>query len=317
MTAAGGVVTVPAGDSSIAILSESSQRLIARLPLPDVVAVTPAIHRGMLFAATGKHILAFDLARHLSQMSRAEISPAWTIECGTVIQPLLTDSERIYLSSRDGHRTMIDALWQKSGARAWFSPVIIDALQTSPPLLVKNLLIVIALSGDVSVIDSESGQELGKFSLGRRLSNHIQPYVAGTRAILVDADNNVCEIALSEKGFTAHLIYTHPARILTVAASEEFITIGHLSGLTLLNSRGNALWSSDLMESISVAPLIASNSIFALDDSGTGLLFDPIRSTPSTRVRLIGGEILAPPILTRASIAAANLAGEVAIAAWR
>lgn len=318
MVAADGVLVVPLGDSSISLVSESSRREITRLDLPEPVASTAAIRSGRLFAASGKNIFAFDLARHLDLASRAEIGPAWIFESerGPVIQPLLADAERVYLSARDGHRTMIEAVSQKSGARMWAAPVVLETLQAAPPLLVKNLLVIIAHSGDGLVVESESGRVLGKFSLGRRLS-HVTPYVTGARALIVDADNNVYEIALSEKGLTVNLIYTHAARILTIAASEEFIAIGHLSGLTLLNSRGNAMWSNDMLESISVAPIIAANTILALDDAGTGLLFEAIRSNPSSRVKLLGGEILTPPVMTHSSLAAVNAAGELAIAEWR
>ncbi|HEY7546393.1 MAG TPA: PQQ-binding-like beta-propeller repeat protein [Blastocatellia bacterium] len=316
MVATDGILIVPLGDGSVSLVSESNLREITRLALAEPVAVSATIRNGMLFVASGKKLLAFDLARHLNLSSRNEIAPAWIFEGNQITQPLLADAERIYLSSRDGHRTVIEAVSQKSGASMWAAPVMMETAQTAPPLLVKNILIIIALSGEAQAVESESGRVLGKFSLSRRLS-HVSPYVAGSRALVVDENNSLYEIALSERGLKVNLIYTHPARILSLAASEELIAIGHLSGLTLLNSRGSTVWSNDLMDSISVAPIIASSTIFALDDAGMGLLFEAIRSNPSLRVKMLGGEVLTPPVMTHSSLAAVNAAGELSIAAWR
>jgi hypothetical protein len=318
LIAADGVIVASLNNGSIALLDEARQGEIGRLQVPEPIAVTPAIDRGFLYVAAGKHIFAFDLPRYLDQQSKLDFRPAWSFaaEGSSIFQPLLIDKRAAYLVSQDGGRAILDAISSDGSGRAWTEPVRLDTYRVTPPVLVRDQLLIATAEGEVSVIDPIEGRVLDRFSIGRRVDLQVTPFVTGNQLLLVDTDNNVLELQVTGGRPLTSVLYGHRARITSLAASNDYIAIGHMAGLTLLTSRGRPKWSNDSMEPILVAPIIAGDSVFAIDSSGTGLLFDALRSNPKARVRLLSGEINTPPILTRSKIMAANGSGEVVAIAW-
>lgn len=316
--AADGLIAVPLDDGCVSIVSELHCRRVGRVSVGAPIAVTPALKNGFLFVGAGRKAFSFDLAAFMYQPSRLHLIPVWTFECAgsEIAQPLLADARSIYLLSRDGSEAILEAVAQLDGERVWAQPLRFSTSQTAPPLLIGERLMVITLAGEVSVIEPETGQVVESFPLGRRVAPQVPPFVIGNRALVADREGNLIQLLLSESGPLVTTIYNHGSRIASLSASEEFIAIGHMAGLTLLNSRGHLLWASDGTEAISVAPIIAGKSVFALDDSGTGLLFDSLRATPAGRVKLLSGEITLPPLMTRSRIAAVNGSGEVVAIGW-
>jgi outer membrane protein assembly factor BamB len=316
--AADGLIAVPLDDGSVSIVSELHCIQAGRVRVGAPVAVTPALRNGFLFVGAGRKASCFDLAAFMDHPSRMDLKPVWTFECAgsEIIQPVLADDGSVYLMSRDGSEAILEATGQTDGERAWAQPLRFSTSQTAPPLFVRGRLVVITLAGEVSVIEPETGQVVESFPLGRRVAPQVPPCVVGSRALVADSEGNLIQLLLTESGPLITTIYNHGSRIASLAASEEFIAIGHMSGLTLLNSRGHLLWSSDGTEAVSVAPIIAGKSVFAVDDSGTGLLFNSLRATPAGRVKLLSGEISLPPLMTRSRIAAVNGSGDVVTIAW-
>lgn len=315
MIAADGLVVVALADCSIAILSEARRREIGRVRLHGLATVAPALNRGMLFAAAGNTIVAFDLARNIGADSMPALKPAWscTLEPGSSINSLLFDDDSIYPVVQNSHQTMIESVSMSTRARMWPAPVTIDS-RSATPLLTRDSINLLTLSGELWVVQ-KTGRVVGKVSLERRLSPQIRPQVVGGSIFFIDTDHALNEVCLEARSTST--LYSHGSRALSFSASEELIAIGHLAGLTLLNSRGQRIWSNDNLESISMAPVIAGSAIFAVDDLGWGMVFDCVRATPSARVRLLSGDINVSPVLTRTSLVAANSEGEVAIAALR
>jgi hypothetical protein len=317
--AAEGLIVVPLDDGSLSIVGEHHGKEAGRVRAGGSITVTPALKNGYLFVGAGPTVLSFDLARFMDRASKFDLRPAWTFECAgsEVIQPLLACEKAIYLLSRDGNESVLEAVAEEDGKPIWSQPLRFSTSRTAPVLLIKDRLVVITLGGEVSLIESRTGQLCESRPLGRAVAPQVPPFVVGNHALIADREGNLFQLNLSESGPLVTPIYSHGSRIASLAANEESIAIGHPAGLTLLNSRGHLLWSSDGTESISVTPIVAGKSIFALDDTGTGLLFDVLRATPRGREKLLSGQITVPPLMTRSRIAAVNEDGEVVTIPWR
>jgi hypothetical protein len=318
LVAADGIIVASLSDGSIALVGEFYGREIGRLQVPEFIAVTPAIHRGFLYIAAGKNVFAFDLPRYLDQQSRLGFKPTWSFAAAgsNIIRPLLVDAGAIYLVSQDGGQAVLEAISPRDGRRVWPDRICFDSCLLAPPVVVEDFLLVIRHTGEVSLIDPGNGRVLDTYSIGRSLDQQVTPYVVGKRVLLVDTGNNVVELEMTAGGPIINVLYSHRARITCLSASGDYIAIGHMAGLTLLSSGGHLKWSNDSIEPILVAPLIAGESVFAVDSSGTGLLFDALRSNPKTRVKLLSGEVNTPPILTRSKIVAASGGGDLTTVAW-
>ena len=316
--AADGVLALPLDDGSVSIVSELQCRQVGRVPVGAPVDVAPALKDGFLFVGAGRKAVCFDLAAFMDRPSRVDLKPVWTFECSgsEIVQPLLVDAGSIYLLSRDGSEAILEAVELVDGKQVWAQPLRFNTSQTAAPLAIRDRLVLITLAGEVSVIDPETGQIVESFPLDRRPAPQVPPFVTGNRALIADREGNLVQLLLIDSGPLVTTIYSHGSRIASLSANQEFIAIGDMAGLTLLNSRGHLLWASDGAEAISVAPIVAGKSVFALDDSGAGLLFNSLRATPAGRVKLLSGEISLPPVMTRSRIAAANAGGEVVTIEW-
>lgn len=318
LIAADGIIIAPLGDGSIALISEFLGKEIGRLRVSEPIRVTPVISRGFLSMGAGRNILTFDLPQYLDQKFKLDFKPAWsfTTAGSAIIKPLLADEKAIYVVSGDGSRTTLEAVSSDDGVAVWAEPVSFGSYRVTPPLLVKDYLVVMTSEGEANLIDRVEGVVLDNFSLGRRVDLQVAPCVTGNRLLFADTNNNIVEVQVTAGGLLTSVLHRHRARVTCLAASNDYIAIGHMAGLTLLNSRGHSKWSNDSIEPILVAPIVAGDSVFAVDSSGTGLLFDALRSNPKARVKLLSGEINASPILTKSKIVAANQGGDIVAILW-
>jgi PQQ-like domain len=316
--AADGLIIVPLATGAVALVSDTVGQMMGQIQVGETIAVAPALHCGFLYVASGKRVLAFDLARFLDQQLRLEPRPAWSVELAgqDVVQPLLSDDAAIYAMTRADGQMMLDALSTADGRRLWPQPARFAASHCLPPAMVSGRLLVITDAGLAYVISPADGHTYTSLNLGRQVARQVGPYVVGNRALIVDALNNVLEVVITDAGPLVNPLYNHRARVASLAASDDFIAIGHMAGVALLDARGHQLWSNNQMESVSVAPILAGHSLFVLDDAGNGLLFDVLNANPASRVRLFAGEVNTPPLLTHARVVALNAAGDLVMLKW-
>lgn len=313
-----GLVFIVQSSGSILLLSEYTGNQIGHLPILNQIAVTPAFHAGTLFVAAGNRLSAFELADFLDQPVLQPPGPVWAFECvgEAITKPLLIDERAVYLLSRIGQQAVLESVLQRGGERLWPTPFRLDTHQVISPVLVRDQIVLITLAGQVSVLGAAGGELQQNFSLNRRIDPQVSPFVLDNRIFLADPSGYVFELVLDKSGPLINLLYDHRARISSIAASPHFIALGHMAGLTLLSARGNLLWSSDTLESVSSTPIVAGESVFALDDTGNGLLFDTLKSNPVARVKLLAGEVGLSPLLTQSHIVVLGGDGKVAVIDW-
>jgi hypothetical protein len=313
--ASDGLVAISLLNGTVVLLSELDGRELGRLTVPYEIEVTPALKNGFLYVGAGKELLAFDLARFLDYGSGQEQEPFWIFESesGVIAQPVLADGNSIYLVVQTRNGSVLEAVSQHTGGRVWPEPIPLKTSETLPPVLIEGQLLSVTGGGAVSLIDVVAGRVIRTLSLGSAVDAQVAPFVIGDRMLVSDVNGNLAAIVVRPSGVLVNSIYSNRARISTVSGSKDYVAVGHLAGLTLLNSRGGVVWSYDTIESVAVTPVIAGSSIFAIDDSGTGLLFDVLRSNPTAREKLLSGEITIPPLVTRSRIVVANASGDMAI----
>jgi len=318
--AVSGLLIVSLADGSIDLLSEHTGRRLGRLGVPEEIVVTPAMHAGRLFVAAGRKVYCHDLARYLDQSSDTNGKPVWScgLGGGSAAHPALVDERTVYLASQDGETTTLHALSQEDGSAIWDDAPRFECGPTAPPLLVNDQIVVISLSGEAFLVNLASGTIEQTFPMRREVEPQVAPFVADNRIILADKRHCVFEIVLnSSDGPSINELHAMRARVTSLAAADDFIVAGHLSGLTLLDRRGHQRWSADDIDPVSVTPIVAGDTVFALDDAGNGLLFNALKSNPVGKVRLFGGEVGPPPLITRTSIAAVSAAGDVVAIEWQ
>ncbi len=317
--AADGIIMAPLSDGAITLISEFSGKVIGQIPVHEKISVTPALNEGFLFVAVGNSVHSFDLAYFLRHATQSLPKPAWTYQtAGSVItDPLLIDNKSIYVTSKNDSNLILEAVSQATGVRAWPQYLLLGETNIIPPVMVGNYIIVVNQAGGAIVIDSQDGTTVQTFLLQRDPDLHVAPFVTGNRVLVADTNGGLHEIALTETGAVGTLIYSHQARIVSLTANEEHIVLGHTAGLTLLTSRGEHVWSNDSIDSISVQPILAGSSIFALDDSGMGLLFDVMRANPAVRVKMLSGDVITPPLMTKSRIAVTSASGDLVAIGWK
>jgi hypothetical protein len=319
LVAASGIIVVSLQEGSIVLLSEFQRQELGRIAVSGAIDFTPVLQDGLLYVAAGRSVLAFDLAKFLDQPSRSNAIPEWSfeIEGGAITQPLLASKTLLYLTTRDSAHTILDAVMLEDGKKIWAQPLRFNTSQTAPPVLINKHILLFTLAGEAHLIDAIEGRLIESLSLRQTVDLQVQPFVTQDRVLFADTDGNIWEIVLREGAPLLNLLYSNQARITALSASKDFITFGHIAGLTLLNSRGHLVWSSDSLDAISFAPLIAGKSVFALDDRGNALLFDELKANPLHKVKLLAGEINTPPLITRAKIIVVNAIGELVAINWR
>lgn len=316
--AADGLILIAQSDRRVSLLSEHTGEMIGHIPFTDQVVVTPALRAGTFFAAAGRRVYAFDLTEFIDQPSFQHVAPMWARDCegDTVSQPLLIDEHAVYVVSRMGPEARLEAISQYDGQTLWAAPLKIDTQLTSAPVLLDGQLLIVKFSGDVVVVDCGTGQETQAFSLNRSVDPQVSPFVSGKRVILADPHGLVFELLLDQAGPLINGLYSNGSRVSAISASEQFIVLCHMAGVTLLSARGNFLWSSDTMESVSASAIIAGESVVAIDDSGNGLLFNTLKSNPTSRVKLLTDEVGPTPIMTTSNIIVVSSGGSVVAVNW-
>jgi hypothetical protein len=317
--AAGGLLVISLADGRIELLSEFTGARIASLFTSESITVTPAIRGGRLFVAAGQSVLCFDLARHLDQTPEKRYEPLWSSRpgCGQITQPLLVDAAAVYIVSQSGNTARLDALSPIDGKQVWNESPRFESGLATPPFLVNSHVVVISPANEMYLVQRESGLVKQSFSLGREIEFQAAPFVERNRIILVDKRHTILEVVPDDEG--GPLINNlHPmrVRVTALAAAGDLIAAGHLSGLTLLDGHGRQRWSCDDMNPVTVAPVIAGETVFALDDAGNGLLFNSLKSNPVEKVRLFAGGSGPSPAITPTRIVAASCGGELVAVEW-
>jgi len=316
--AADGLLVIALSNGGVALLSEHTGERIGDLSVSAPIAVTPALQSGTLFAASGNRLYAFDLAEFLDQPSLQQLAPVWSFACAenAVTQPLLVDEKAVYLLTSRNQHAVLYAVAQNNGVPLWPEPLLLETDQMAPPLLVEGQIVLISGSGQVSVVETGTGEITGSFSLNRRVDLQVKPFVVDNRVFFSDPGGYVCELVMAPGGPLINPLYDQRLRISSIAASSQFIALGHLSGLTLLSSRGHLLWTSNTNESVSTTPIISGDSVFALDDSGSALLFDVLKANPVRRMKLLPGEVGMSPLMTQSRIVVVAADGKVVALDW-
>jgi hypothetical protein len=314
-----GLLVLCLQEGFIVLVSEFQHQELGRIQVSGAINFTPVLQDGLLCVAVGSSVFAFDLARFLDQPSKSNVLPEWSFEMqsGAIIQPLLASKTLLYLTIKDGAQTRIEAIRLEDGQKAWAHPLRFDTTHTAPPVLLGRHIVLLTLAGEAHLMDAFEGRLLNSLPLNRTVDLQVQPFVTENRMLFADTDGNILEIVLDEGAPLLNLLYSNQARITALSANKDFISFGHISGLTLLNSRGHRIWSYDNLDSISFAPLIAGKSIFAFDDRGNALLFDELKATPLDKVKMLSSDINIPPLLTRAKIIAVNVYGDLVAVNWR
>jgi len=317
--ASDGLIVICQIDGGVVVISEHTGQRLLDFSVGSQIAVTPALQNGMLFVATANELHAFDLAAYLDQPSLGHITPAWTFSCGAEIisQPLLADETSVYVLARNSLQTVLYSVSQEDGTETWPSPLVLNPEQIGWPLLVKDQLVLVSPPSSVTVVAAVTGDITQTFSLNRQVDPQVAPFVVNNRVFLADPTGHIFEIVLDRSGPLINPLHDAGSRISTIAASNEYLALSHLAGVTLLSSRGALVWTSQTMESVSTVPIIAGESLFVLDDGGNGLLFDMLKANPVQRMRMLPGEIGMSPLRTQSHIVLVGADGKVIACRWQ
>ena len=317
--AADGLIVIGQSDGSVALVSEYTGSRLGTLSIGSPILVTPALESGVLFVASGTELRSFDIASFLDQRALQELAPIWTTRCEgeAITQPLVVDGEAIYCVTRSGQRAILYAIAQSNGSELWRTEFTLEKRQMGPPLLVHDQVVLINTAGEVNLVHPSTGEIKKSFSLNRPLDPQVQPFVVDKRVYLSDPKGYIFELVLGGSGPLINPLYDCNSRVSSVAASSQFIAVGHMAGITLLSARGHEIWSTDISESVSTTPIIAGESVFALDDSGNGLLFSVLRANPERRMKLLPGEVGMTPLITHSRIVVVGADGKVVAFPWQ
>lgn len=316
--ASDGLIVICQTDGVVVVVSEHTAYRLLEFSVGSQISVTPALQNGMLFVATASDLYAFDLATALDQPSLKQARPVWKFSCGAEIisQPLLVDRNCIYVLTRNSLQTVLYAISQEDGTEEWSTPNVFGLAQHGYLVMVQGELVLVS-QGVVNVIDAITGEITQTFTLNRHVDPEVAPFVVRNRVLLSDPLGCVFEIVLDPSGPLINPLHDVGSRISTISASNEYVALTHLAGVTLLSSRGAHLWTSQTIESVSTVPIIAAESLFVLDDGGNGLLFDMLKANPVQRVRLLPGEVGMSPLMTRSHIVVVGADGKVVAVEWR
>src|SRR5207253_948229 len=231
---------------AVVLLSELNCQQLGRLNVSGEIVVSPATKSGALFVASGRSVRAFDLIGFMDQPALEGAKPVWSFTCDgeAITQPLLVDENAIYILSSSAGLASLDAVSQTEGTRIWNEPRRFETNQLFPPMLVNDQLMVVTFAGDVSVLDPMTGEVRHSFKLKRRADSQVLPFVVNQRAVFADLEGFIFEIVIDRSGPLVNDLHDNRARISSLAASDQYIALGHLAGLTLLSAHGNLLWSS-------------------------------------------------------------------------
>lgn len=314
-----GVIVICNTNGGVVVISEYTGERLLDFSVGSQIAVTPALRNGMLFVATANEFHAFDLAAFLDQPSRGHITPAWSFSCGaeTITKPLLADDTAVYVLTQNSFQTVLYAVSQEDGTEIWPAPLVLHPEQAGCPLLVQDQVVLISPPSSVTVVAAATGDVTQTFLLNRQVDQQVTPFVTGKRIFLSEPTGHIFEIVFDRSGPLINPLHDAGSRISTIVASNEYLVLSHLAGVTLLSSRGALLWTGEIMESVSTVPIISGESFFVLDDGGNGLLFDMLKTNPIQRMRLLPGEIGLSPLRTQSHIVVVGAEGKVVALKWQ
>jgi hypothetical protein len=308
-------------NGTVVFLNELDGQQLSRVYVGEEIQTSPALHGGTLFVPAKSKVYAFDLLDALDPATGQEVRPLWECEVDgeEVIQPLLVNERAVYFSARRGQHVSIEAVLPSSGLPAWPQPLLVRTQQTLPMVLLKEHLVLITEEGEVNVIELATAKPWPPFYVDRaikRLAAQVSPFVSDHRILVADEDGRIFEITIDQRGPKSFPLFDLKASITSLTANSDYIILGQMDGVTLLNSRGQKRWAYNSDDAgVYVPPILAGATFFALDERGFGLLFHN-DSNPRARLKLFGGSVVAPPLLTRSQIIAVSYEGQVAAIDW-
>lgn len=311
-----GLLLIPQDDGTLLLLHESDGSHAGRVRVPQPVRVTPALDAGTLWLAGTNTVYALDLAEFLHQPTGTAPHFRWQWPgVGEITQPLLLTPAGLFVCLTDGADTKVYGLGRESGQLLWDVRVT-EPLITAPLELADELLLL--GEREARIVNAQTGAVVHHFLLPVRVKTDVLPWATAGRVLYADTQGRLMEILLTAGTWELNPVHAHRAGITSLAASEKYIALGHLAGLTLLDSQGGLLWSNDDLDTITVPPLISGESVFVLDAAGQGLLFNTLQSTPTQRGKfLAGGWFFWPPLLLRHNLITVSEGGAIAIADWQ
>jgi outer membrane protein assembly factor BamB len=323
LVAVDGLIVASLHEGNVRLLSEEGEVLLSLSVggADERIQVTPALVDGCLYIISGEHLLAYDIAPLLDGHGRITVRTEWeTRIAGAVIRsPLVVSGGLIFVVGLDPTQALVKAFACSDGQPAWESMLDVSADSQVHLMVVDNLLVLMTSFGVVRVIQTEKWQLKYETKFEHGLNRNVDPYVFGKDIVFVDEGQNICKFTPGSNQPQPKKLYPIGHSTTTsLATSDEYIAIGHDAGLTLLTASGKVLWSNDTLESISVTPIIAGESIFAVGDEGHGYLFRKSNGNPIGRVSLGGsvGKVQIPPVMTRTRIVIMSANGNFVSCRW-
>lgn len=318
--ASGETVLVPAHGGGVIALAVTDGKPAGRIDTPGPIEVTPAINSGFLFVAAGSKLVAFDL---LGAPSLADdLKPCWTADTGdgNVMQPLVAGHRAVYFVTGGRGRGALHAVSQaRDGQRLWTQPLAFDS-ELLPPVMLGEHLVVISGRGELRVLDPADGRVVASGQAGGgRVDTTVLPFAVGDHVLFADTSGNVYKLTV--EGAVVSCVYLYGlgnnARVSCIAASRDYIVLGHSAGVTLLDAYGNRRWQDTSSEAVTVPPILTGDTLFAVDDLGNAVLYDAAQGNPTEkRRRLFEGESSVAPLIAGDKLVAVNSEGKVAFIEW-
>lgn len=309
--ALGELILVPAHEGGIVLVDETEGRPLGRVGTGGPIEVTPAINAGFLFVAAGSQLGAYDLLEGIGQKTPEEVRPMWSVQSsgGAISCPLLVNDTAVFFVAGARGRGTLEARSQVDGRPVWQKPLALDA-ELLPATLLDGCLVLLTADGRAMALDPADGRVLAKATLGSKVDAAVTPFAVGDHVLFADHAGRIFRLSVQGETLAAPHIYDLNARVSCITANDRYIVVGHAAGVTLLDGRGDRLWEDTSGEGVSVAPVLAGDSFFTLDDVGNAALYRASRQgNPEDRRKLLTGDVATPPIMTRGKIAAVSSEG--------
>lgn len=316
MLAAEGVIIVAFTNGEINLLSEEGD-LIFSFKIEDRspnITLTPALIDGYLYILSGENLLAYDLASALENKDRTILRVEWkaSIAKSIIHSPIVVDEKYVFVLDKSCGKATVKAFNRLDGQPAWEYPIDVDPGSYVHLLISGQFLITITQSGFIQVIRNANGHPDYQTRHQRKLSLNVAPYVSRNEIVFIDEEQDIYKLLITHQP-SVRKIYSIGQSPNCLALSDKYIAVGIDAGLILLRSDGTFLWSNSSLDTISVTPIIAGDSIFALGKANQGYLFgrssDNIKSSNNFGTNV--GEVIIPPVITRQHILIATKGGKL------
>ncbi len=318
--ASGESILIPAHAGGVIALDISDGKPKGLIDTPGPIEVTPALNSGFLFLAAGSKLIAFDLLGAPAQVD--EVKPCWTVDTrdGNVTQPLVAGHRALYFVTGGRGRGALHAVSQAGdGQRLWPRPLTSDS-ELLPPVMLGEHLVVISGRGELRVLDPADGRVLASGqAAGGRVDTAVLPFAVEDHVLFADTSGNVYKLTVDGAGVSCVYLYGlgNNARVSCIAASRDYIVLGHSAGVTLLDAYGNRRWQDTSSEAVTVPPVLTGDTLFAVDDLGNAVLYDAAHGNPTEKRRkLFEGDGSVALLIAGDKLAAVNSEGQVALIEW-